>query len=121
MLREPNVRNDVVSLAAPFLPRQTRWQPLGPHVGPLLRVVSGRRFTNSSCNGDTYRDARIRCQTRKSGGVASPFSAGTISSKPITVCSCEPSRRTETLRASASRMPTARMTGTFASECSRTL
>ena len=55
------------------------------------------------------------------GSRASSFRLDSASFKLITVWSCEPSRRTETLRASASRIPTAMMTGTLASECSRTL
>ena len=42
-------------------------------------------------------------------------------SSVITCCSWLPSRRTETVFSSASRLPTTSMTGTLASECSRTL
>ena len=58
---------------------------------------------------------------RKSGGTASASSIFSASSNRITTCSCEPSRRIETVFSSASRLPSAKITGTFATECSRTL
>ncbi len=56
-----------------------------------------------------------------SGGVASSRKAASASFTVIVVCACDPRRRTETVFSSASRRPTARMIGTLASECSRTL
>lgn len=58
---------------------------------------------------------------RTSGGVASSASWATSASRPITSCAWLPKRRTETVRSAASFLPTARITGIFCSECSRTL
>ena len=57
----------------------------------------------------------------KSGAVASATSAATASAKLIDFWSCDPSRRMLTACSSISRLPTTKITGTFASECSRTL
>ena len=58
---------------------------------------------------------------RTSGGTASVASSASAASNPTTFCSCIPSRRTDTVRNSASFLPTTSSTGTLASECSRTL
>ncbi len=58
---------------------------------------------------------------RKSGASASATSAASASSSPIATIACDPSRRMETLAPSASFLPTTSITGTLASECSRTL
>jgi hypothetical protein len=56
-----------------------------------------------------------------SGATASAASPASASSSPTTVCSCAPRRRIETVRVSASFLPTTRSVGTLARECSRTL
>src|SRR5271163_1541984 len=58
---------------------------------------------------------------RKSGGVASATSSASASSAAADRCPVDPSRRIESVRSAASFLPTAISTGTFASECSRTL
>src|SRR5690606_471199 len=55
------------------------------------------------------------------GTAASCARLRTASSSPSTRCPDSPSRRTDTLSSVTSLRPTARITGTFASECSRTL
>ena len=57
----------------------------------------------------------------KSGGTASAAIALIAASSGSTCCCCDPSLRTETVPSSASRFPTTNITGTLASECSRTL
>ena len=57
----------------------------------------------------------------KSGGTASAAIALIASSRLSTCWACDPSRLTETVPSSASRLPTTNITGTLASECSRTL
>ena len=61
------------------------------------------------------------CSRRKSGGTASCVSAVSAASSGIVCCFSEPRRRIETVRSAASFLPTTSSTGTFASECSRTL
>ena len=58
---------------------------------------------------------------RRSGGVPSATRSVTNASKPCVCVRVSPKRRTDTVRSSTSRAPTARMTGTLPSECSRTL
>ena len=48
-------------------------------------------------------------------------SSATASASEAGTCAWLPSRRIETVRSSASRLPTTSITGTLASECSRTL
>src|SRR5690606_23429931 len=55
------------------------------------------------------------------GGAASCARLRTASSSPRTRCPDSPSRRTDTVSSATSLRPTARITGIFASECSRTL
>ncbi len=82
----------------------------------------GPRAPRSSAAPDPRASASRRTQPLfRSGGVASSTKAVSAASSGIDVCACEPSRRTETPRSAASRLPMARMTGTFCSECSRTL
>ena len=69
---------------------------------------------------DAVRQAAARIRFT-SGGTASSVSAARAASSGITVCFSEPRRRIETWRVSASLRPTTSSTGTFASECSRTL
>ena len=57
----------------------------------------------------------------KSGGTASSASILSASSSGITCWPSLPRRRIETVRSAASFLPTTSITGTFASECSRTL
>ncbi len=57
----------------------------------------------------------------RSGGVASVLNSATTSSKPRTRLCLDPKRRIESVRSSISRIPTARITGTLPTECSRTL
>jgi len=68
-----------------------------------------------------HGSARGRPPHRRSGGVASARSIATASSSVSASCAWLPSRRSATLRSSASRLPTTSSTGTFATECSRTL
>ena len=65
-----------------------------------------------------YAAALLR---RKSGGTASSAKALSAASTGRTGCPSLPRRRMETVRSVASFFPTTSMTGTFASECSRTL
>ena len=58
---------------------------------------------------------------RRSGGVASAASVRTASSRGSASVRLSPSRRRVTVRSSTSRPPIARIAGTLASECSRTL
>jgi hypothetical protein len=58
---------------------------------------------------------------RRSGGTASAASSSTAAHSGITCCSWPPSRRTETVFSSASRLPTTSITGVLVKECSRTL
>ena len=58
---------------------------------------------------------------RRSGGNASAARACSAASRLKVSCSLPPSRRSETVPSSASRRPTTSITGTFATECSRTL
>jgi hypothetical protein len=58
---------------------------------------------------------------RTSGATASSASPASASSRPTTFCSWLPSRRIDTVRFSASFLPTTSSTGTLARECSRTL
>ena len=75
-------------------------------------------------DGRRWPTGRMRAlsQSRfRSGGVASSLSAASTASSDIGVWFCEPRRRTFTARSSISRLPTTRITGTFCTECSRTL
>ena len=69
--------------------------------------------------GETILPAVTDC--RFYGGKASSASNRTASASGITCCCWTPRRRTDTVFSSASRLPTTSMTGTLASECSRTL
>jgi hypothetical protein len=61
------------------------------------------------------------CRRRTSGGTASSASILSAASSGITCWPSLPSRRIDTVRSAASLRPTTRITGTLASECSRTL
>jgi hypothetical protein len=75
-----------------------------------LAIVKGSAATYL---GGTY--------PRRSGGTDSLASESSASWEAIAVCALEPRRRTDTVFSLASLRPRAMRTGTFASECSRTL
>ncbi len=88
---------------APAAPDEPAW--------PLARAASAA----------TWRYAAAWRAVLKSGGTASSAIALTTASSVMTCCSWLPSRRSDTVPSSASRLPTTTRTGTLASECSRTL
>ena len=84
-------------------------------IGSAQRVGRSCAIPRSSCS------SRRAFNFRKSGGVASAASLRTASSSGSTSCASPPSRRSATVRFSASRRPTTTSTGTWARLCSRTL
>src|SRR5690606_7257400 len=102
--QRPRLRFDVVAVNA------------GSDEGKALLIV------------DQQQDRRLHAASvwrisgfARSGGVASSMSMRIASLSGITRLCWLPRRRTETVRSSASRLPTTSSTGTFANECSRTL
>ena len=88
---------------------------------PAMRLLAGPPHWGS-CAGP-LADGRAGSPTTRqvSGGAASAASAAAASSSGMVAVRVSPSRRTVTVRVSTSRWPTARITGTLPSECSRTL
>ena len=81
------------------------------------RAEEGRRLEEELARVGGRRDAGYL----RSGGTASAASSATTASSGATRLSFSPSRRTDTVRSSTSRWPTARITGTLVRLCSRTL
>lgn len=106
---------------APIVDRECKRLQPSPRGGPRKppsRPSDSGTLKEGARAPSFYPSARAR---RTSGGIASSFSCATSASSPRVSCAWLPKRRTETVRSAASFLPTARMTGIFCSECSRTL
>ena len=85
---------------------------------------AGRRLPDAEPelgNRPAVIERHLHADLFRSGGVASSTKPAMAASKPSALCAFEPSRRTDTVRSAASRLPTAMITGVLVSECSRTL
>lgn len=87
----------------------------------MRACVWGCRTAVPISGGGRLPRPRLVQRAARSGGVASSASAATVSSSATTEVCFSPSRRRVTVRSSTSRAPTARITGTLPTECSRTL
>ena len=102
-----------------------RHRPLGRALHRDLDAPAARqRLAVPDRRGRARRGVSLRPPRASAARPAArlrPSSAASASASGITVCFSEPRRRIETDFVSASLRPTTSSTGTFASECSRTL
>ena len=117
-----------VTMALCGKPRHPRRRRRHPRHGGRLAVRIGR--ARRACGARAGPGLRQRPggasagpaqEVRRSGGTASAASSAATASRPATRLALSPRRRSETVRSSTSRWPTARITGTLARLCSRTL